>query len=35
MGFRHPLHGVAQRGRLAGVDGDAGAAGAELQRLTS
>ena len=33
MGFRHPLHGVAQRGRLAGVDRDAGAAGVELQRL--
>ena len=33
MGFRHPLHRVAQRGRLAGVDGDAGAAGAELERL--
>ena len=33
MGFRHPLHGVAQRSRLAGVDGDAGAAAAELERL--
>ena len=33
MGFRHPLHRVAQCGRLAGVDGDAGAAAAELERL--
>ena len=33
MGFRHPLHRVVQRGRLAGVDGDAGTAGAELERL--
>ena len=33
MGFGHPLHRVAQRGRLAGVDGNAGAAATELERL--
>ena len=33
MGFRHPLHRLAQCGRLAGVDGDAGAAAAELECL--
>ena len=33
MGLRHPLHGVAQLRGLAGVDGDAGAAAAELDRL--
>ncbi len=33
MRLRHPLHRGAQRGRLASVDGDPGAAAAELQRL--
>ena len=33
MRLRHPLHRGAQRGRLAGVDRDAGAAAAKFQRL--
>ena len=33
MGFRHPRQRRAQPGRFAGVDGDAGAAAAELQRM--
>ena len=33
MRFRHPRQRRAQLGRLAGVDGDAGAAAAELERL--
>ena len=33
MRFRHPVHGGAQRGRLAGVDRDAGAAAGQFQGL--
>ena len=32
MRFRHPLQRRAQRGGLGGVDGDAGAAGADIHR---
>ena len=33
MRFRHPLQRRAQRGGLGSVDGDAGAAGADIHRV--